>query len=727
MASVPDMTTSLSAMAVDEALLCARAGTWDVDLRDDRVRYSDSCYRMLGIEPRVGEGMPRFWRERVHPEDAERVLDSFRGYIQHPLGQWEQEYRLRHADGHWIWVLARGRARERDFDGSALRLSGFMLDFSERQQQLDDLKTAEYRYRQATSVVRGMIYEMDMDTNRISQTGLNRLIGWDVTDDVDAIAEWFRTLHPEDLERVQNMVESHHRSGAPYDTMYRALHADGHYIHIWHRGTYLKDGSGKVTRAFGVAEDVTSEVQLRESLRNAEQALRQSQKTLRTVADASPVHLALFDCQRRCVFANHSLAGAGAEDLVGRRLEEMMPEGQVGEALQLFEQVVGSGRGAEITQEIQFPGRAPVLFHIHLQPVHEEGQVAGVVVNMADVTESRKLAVQQHFQAGIIERMREGVVLLRRDATMLFTNPAFDAMFGFPVGALLGRSVRELSFRPNREFDEFARLTLTAVDMDRSSLVEFEGRHRDGSSRTMHCLLSGIPLGNERCVLGVLTDVTEQKALQRELLQVEARVQHQIGSELHDGLGQQLAGVAMILKSLQGRIAQTSDTGLHRDVQGVIDQVNLAMQSTRSLARGLAPVRTDRQSLIEGFEELAQQVMDTHGVKVNLALDLPANVRLDENTASNLYRIAQEGILNAARHGRARHIDMRIIVRDSEAELTVSDDGQGFDPNDSQGGGMGLRVMRFRAQMLNGFLSVESRVGGGTTLRCHCPLRPGAT
>jgi signal transduction histidine kinase len=103
-------------------------------------------------------------------------------------------------------------------------------------------------------------------------------------------------------------------------------------------------------------------------------------------------------------------------------------------------------------------------------------------------------------------------------------------------------------------------------------------------------------------------------------------------------------------------------------------------------------------------------------------LQLPADLELSEDTATNLYRIAQEGVYNAARHAQADSIQLQIKVTGTDIDLLVSDNGKGFDPS-RVGRGMGLRIMRFRAQMIGGYVAVESRPGVGTTLRCSCLLK----
>ncbi len=116
------------------------------------------------------------------------------------------------------------------------------------------------------------------------------------------------------------------------------------------------------------------------------------------------------------------------------------------------------------------------------------------------------------------------------------------------------------------------------------------------------------------------------------------------------------------------------------------------------------------------------QVHERYGIRVQMALDLPPELLLDENAATNLFRIAQEAVLNSARHADAEKISLRLLVADSDLELLVIDDGKGFDPLEVARGGTGLRIMRFRAQLVGGYLAVESRPGAGTTLRCRCPV-----
>jgi two-component system, NarL family, sensor histidine kinase UhpB len=206
------------------------------------------------------------------------------------------------------------------------------------------------------------------------------------------------------------------------------------------------------------------------------------------------------------------------------------------------------------------------------------------------------------------------------------------------------------------------------------------------------------------------------------VLQVATRIQQRIGSDLHDEVGQQLAGIAMMLQGLVNRAGNLRGPTLQSDLEEIIELVNEATRSTRSLARGLSPVRAGREGLIEGFEELVQQMSGRFPSRVNMDLQLPPDLEISEDTATNLYRIAQEGVYNAVRHARAEVVELQVRVTGTDIDLLVSDNGMGFDPT-RVARGMGLRIMRFRAQMIGGYVAVESRPGVGTTLRCSCLIK----
>jgi PAS domain S-box-containing protein len=586
-------TLGLVQEGIASALSLAGVGVWEYLLPEGRFSCSDGFYQLLGVEPAAARLVSDFWPDRIHPQDRQRCLSAYSDFLEERAPAYEQGYRVRHEQGHWVSVLSRAHWVTRT-DGKAGRcVLGYVIDYTARSADVDQLRAREERFRMSVSALQGVVYDHDLRTHRSERHGLQSMLGYEDLRSDDGHDGWSAIIHPDDLAQFTATIEAGRVSGAPYEMIYRVRHRDGRWRHVRQRGTYMREPDGKPVRAFGVVEDITDAEAQREQLR---------------------------------------------------------------------------------------------------------------------------------MQAAIIERLSEGVMLASREGIILFANPALERMFGYGRSELEGKHAQMLSFRGSEEFEGLVRTVLQSTDNDRTSVIDVEGRRRDNSMAPLQGYFSALTIGTNRCVVAVFTDISEQKQLERQMMQVATRVQQRIGGDLHDGLGQQLTGIAMMLQGLGQRAGRLGAPALRSEVEEITGLVNAAISSTRSLARGLSPVRPTRDGLVEGFEELVNQVFERYRIQVSLDLQLPESLPLDEDAASNLYRIAQEGVLNAARHSDAEHIRLRLRVAGTDVELLVSDDGRGFDPLHLARGGMGLRIMRFRAQLLGGYLSVESRPGAGTTLRCRCQV-----
>ncbi|HMA10722.1 MAG TPA: PAS domain-containing protein [Steroidobacteraceae bacterium] len=534
---------------------------------------------------------------------------------------------------------------------------------------------------------------------------------------------WPSRLHPDDAGAQEQAFRDFLQGrDSLYEETYRVRHEAGHYISVLARARWVprNDGSGGRC-ALGFVVDLTARNEDVDRLRVREERFRMSLSALHGVVydlDLSTGKAERHGLKR--VFGYESL---DSTDEFGGWLSLVHPEDREA-VLQTVLAMRERGTNYEISYRLRHADgswrHARHAGTYHLGPDGRPIRALGVI---EDVTEAQERRQQLQLQAAIIERMSEGVMLVSSDGTILFANPALEKLFGYGSGALAGRNAHLLSFRSSANFDGLLRTVFEGTTDDRTSIIDLEGRRSDGSMCPVQGYFSSMMLGDARCVVAVITDVSERKQLEREVMQVATRVQQRIGGDLHDGLGQQLAGIAMMLQGLGQRVSQAGDGPLGAEVEEVVQLVNAAIRSTRSLARGLSPVRPSREGLLEGFEELVNQVLERYRIRVHMELNLPDELSLDENTATNLYRIAQEGVLNAARHAAASQIHLRLRVAGPDVELLVIDDGRGFDPLQFARGGMGLRIMRFRAQLIGGYLSVESRPGAGTTLRCRCPVQ----
>lgn len=218
----------------------------------------------------------------------------------------------------------------------------------------------------------------------------------------------------------------------------------------------------------------------------------------------------------------------------------------------------------------------------------------------------------------------------------------------------------------------------------------------------------------------VLTDVTGLRLLEH-AAQHAALVEHErMSADIHDGLSQDLAGLSLSLRALQMRTEQGSPPGV-ADLDGLNAITMAALTSCRDIVRGLSPVGENEGGLVPALRGMVERAGTAKPPAIRFELTGRSLVSVPLSTADHLYRIAQEGLTNARRHGSAREIVLSLDVQRESITLTVADDGCGHDTQRTDAEGMGLRLMQFRANSIGAMLTSESVVGGGTRVRCVCP------
>jgi PAS domain S-box-containing protein len=269
-----------------------------------------------------------------------------------------------------------------------------------------------------------------------------------------------------------------------------------------------------------------------------------------------------------------------------------------------------------------------------------------------------------------------------------------DSMRGYVIGKLC--QVLTTGETATYEFDVPGTGAETAYFENRAVLV------RDGGIGT------GISL--------TVRNITERKRLEQEILDVSSRERQTIGRDLHDGLGQELTGVALMLRGLATRIQKECPESVDQ-VNEIVLLVNQSIETARTLARGLLPVNTDGGGLAFSLRALANRSRALYGFEVEFRVEVVPELILNEATASHLYRIAQEALTNTARHARASSVAMFLLVTKSKFLLRIADNGVGIGDTGRSGSGMGLKIMKYRASMIGARFEIAPNYPRGTVVR----------
>lgn len=328
----------------------------------------------------------------------------------------------------------------------------------------------------------------------------------------------------------------------------------------------------------------------------------------------------------------------------------------------------------------------------------------------------RKLAESEARLASFMHHVPCAVFIKNLQGRYVFVNETCERVFRRKLDEWVGRTDADLWSKSLA--NKFKQIDQQIIS-DKKAIETTESvQHDDG---TQHWLTTRFPIldeeGEPTMIGGAAINITESRRLEREIQTVSEREQRRIGQDLHDGLGQYLTGIACMVKVLGAKLAEKKlpEAG---DAQRITAMVNETIQQTRDLARGLCPVELETNGLQAALQELASRVTKLFNTKCEF--QSVGVVQMYDNAAAvHLYRIAQEAINNAIKHGQASQITLSLSSANGQILLSVKDNGIGLPKANGshKPSGMGMRVMNYRAAMIGANVQVESPNEGGTLVK----------
>jgi PAS domain-containing protein/two-component sensor histidine kinase len=366
------------------------------------------------------------------------------------------------------------------------------------------------------------------------------------------------------------------------------------------------------------------------------------------------------------------------------------------------------GLPAAFVWEAEHRGRR-LWFENYLHADTEHGGVLSLAVNVtARVEAEAERNRQSRLLDDIMKKLPVVVGQLDREGRVVFVQGEGLGRPGFRPADLIGRIFTEVHPGSRDAIDR----GLRGEEVNCALQGEAEG-----SPWYVDCYVGAYEAGGATFFC---RDVTERRWLEHCLLTTTEREQRRIGADLHDGLGQKLTGLACLATALREQLRGDHSAAERANI--VARMANESIQQARALARGLCPVELENAGLVMALTELASQTELLSGISCRFSSDCEQSP-CGHRASVHLYRITQEAITNAVRHGAAQHVEIRIATSDGQGELTIADGGGGFLVDEASAKrSNGLQLMKFRATMVGGTLEVSSTPGGGTRVSCRFPL-----
>jgi len=672
---------------------------WDLYL--GIVHRSRGVKDLLDMDPKDLE-KAGVWTSLIHPQDNAAYQRQVVAALESGRG-WSATYRIRTAHGQYRSVMEKGII-QRNTHGYPIRVIGFAVDVSEIRRLTDLLAEAQ----------------------RVAQIG-----GWEYsygTAELECTEEAFRMLEttPAQFEvSVPSMLERCAPSTRTLlaEAVRNADASDGRFD-LEFEVTTLKQRScwvrlvgliekvdGKPFRAFGSVQNIQSQKLAQIELENRTDWLKLSMGMAdlyawRWYRTSDTLEFAIVDGE----MVNLPRISPGMRKFMSR--VHPKDRAELRDAIELAFQ-----QHTEVNGEFRLKTREGLYraYAAIARPLYDAAnQPNGLVGVTQDVTarhESQaRLRRSEELLRTTTANTADTLVLVDNDLVIRFINRDYS---GLTMAQLIGREVSVI-FPPGRRESLLAKLRRVLATGE-TETFEFEFPHGPSKqyfeNRAVLVRQEGIGTGISIAV----RDITERKRMEAEILDISNRERQAIGRDLHDGLGQELTGVALMLRGLATRI-ESEYPESKQQVEEIVDLVNRSIDTARALARGLLPVTADAGGLNAALGALAERAREMYGFEVKLRINIRPNCQMSEAAANHLYRITQEALTNAARHAHASSVVIQFRANTRKFLLRIIDDGIGISKRGKDGYGMGLKIMRYRASMINAVMEIAAHDPRGTVV-----------
>ena len=765
------------------AMEAADVGLWDWNLVSNEVYFSPLWMTMLGYDAdELRQGFETF-RQLLHPDDRESVLQQASHLSDNPNLKYEQEFRLRGKDGKYRWILSRGHVIARDADNKPLRALGTHTNITARKQAElavsrlnEELLAANYRFDMAAQAISLGVGEVSMENTRhlLFDQRLLDIYGFGQRDHV-SVREWLQRVHPDDRKRVSTGLHRILTKGGKVHADFRAYHTDGTLRYVYAAVSALTGADGKVAKVIGVNWDITER--------------KAAEEQFRRVLHALPVAVVIADEQGRILLANprarHEFGG-GRE--VGTEMTDTFyrdPD-QRAKILARLEQ-----DGQVSGMELQYlrPDGEVIDGLLSALPITYDRQpaVLGVVVNISerrrmerDLAEARDRALEADSAKTKLlanveaseEKFRTLVAnipgtmyrcMSEHPWQMLFISEEIRNLSGYPAEDFLGEQPRR-TFGELMHPDDIERIsenTANAIREHRPYVNEYRVIDKAGETHWVYAKGQAIydADGNPKYLDGTIFDITDRYLMERDL--AEAKEQAEEASRFKS---QFLANMSHEIRTPMNAIVGLGHllnrTALTRTQQDYLGKMLVSAQTLLTVINDILDFSKIEAGQLHidhvdfSIDEVLDNIATLAGTRLadkpvefafDLGADVPARLRGDPH---RLTQVLTNLISNASKFTEQGSIVLRLHVSSHQAPLklrfVVEDTGIGikneqldhlFEPFTQADGsttrqyggtGLGLSICRQLTALMGGSISASSAPGKGSRFEFELPFEAAA-
>lgn len=599
---------------------------------------------------------------------------------------------------------------------------------------------------------KGVILRVNDNLCRLSKYSREELVGRD-----------YRMLHWEpNTEEFSEGIWETLKQGKLWKGDVKVQAKDGSYFWVVMTLFAHHGDEGEPSRYVVIWADISER-------KHAEQALVESEARYRAIGESLDYGVWICDAEGRTTYASDSflnLVGMTQEECSNYGWGNVLHPDEREETMKAWKECVRTGGFWD--REHQFRGVDGGWHHVLGRGVtvrDDEGNLcgwAGINLDIGKLKEAeRALHESEAHLRRVLDAMFAFVGVMQTDGTMTEINRAVLDVSGITAEEVVGKKFWDcIWWLYSPEVQEQMRQAVAKAAAGEPSRFDVAGEvangnllhidftlapMRDSEGKVAYLIPSAVDITErkhaEQVILKLIAELEDRvsqrtqelhlaneelrhqfavhRRFEEEILTITKREQVRIGQDLHDDLGQQLAGIWCLTRVLEKNLnlQQSKEAPSAARISELLEK---ALVTSRSLAQGLLPVTPEPLGLMSGLLALAVRVSEMFHIKCEFECAEPVLVE-DNNAATHLYRIAQESISNAVKHGHAKNVTIELAADEAGITLSIWNDGTPL-PASALTEGMGLRIMRYRAGIIGGSLQIQNHEGGGVVVACTMPL-----
>jgi PAS domain S-box-containing protein len=765
----------------ERAEVAANGFIYEWDLATGKTTRSPGFSKLLGYGSEDVPAKAAGWRNLLHPDELAQGMARSMSVLEQ-TGHYSAEYRVRHKDGHYLWVWDQG-SLSTDSKGNKL-IVGSTVDISAKKFLEQTLRESEDRYRSLVKASTHIVWTTNAEGfNTGPQQGWLEFTGQRWEDEQGY--GWLSAIHPDDRERVKTSWQRAMATKTFYFEEERLRHHDGSYHHMEVRAAPVFNDNGTVREWIGTHTDVTERV-VNEGILNKQTRLLRDQAELLSLTNEAII---VRDGTDRIVSWNKA-----ATDLYGYREEEAM--GQISH--ELFQTDFASSRAdmetaleqtgfweGEVTHRHKDGGKI-VLLSRQARRRDEAGHPLEIVEVNWDITARKQVEIEREKLLELTQRSEKEALALAEIASSFSLAKPFETNLNSIAERLVKATDAAacavelfepdaITLRLSGSYGYPARAMEQGLLQVRQNNIETLSQRaiskrevviipdyilwalRDARRAPLHPFLKDLdwgtavvvplptskgkgavnvfyPKGTEPTMTDLLqlSTIVSQIALVVENTQLFEEAQgkaaleerQRLARDLHDSVSQALYGISLGAQSakqaLHLNVREEREKGLERSLDYLIHMAETAIAEMKSLIFELRPESLESEGLVVALQKHLRALELRHSFRLNLTLGQEPEIPLKSKEV--LYRITQEAMNNIVKHAQAKNVWITLETREGELELTVTDDGVGFDTTREFPGHLGLRSMHERAEAVGARYELSSQQQKGTKIKVTLEL-----